>query len=128
MTRLPFALHVGHMYSRGWTKVVGDIMEAGGRTDVGGFQFHMCELRSTTGTLSSGLGRTDRSDDVQRPHENPLCGSVCATTKQQLRQRDNVSKSIKTAQPFACPSLVFWGLGTARRFADVDFWTRCCVQ
>lgn len=47
----------------------------------------MCELRSTTGTLSSGLGRTDRSDDVRRrPHENPPCGSVCATTKQQLRQ------------------------------------------
>jgi len=80
-------------------KVVGDIMEAGGRMDVGGFQFHMCELRSTTGTLSSGLGRTDRSDDVRHPHENPLCGSVCATTKQQLRQRDN--ESVKTAQPFA---------------------------
>lgn len=65
MTRLspaphltPSSLGVGHMYSRGWTKVIGDIMEANGR--VGGFQFHMCELRSTTGTLSSGLDeRTD---------------------------------------------------------------------
>lgn len=81
----PLPSLIGHMYSRGWMKVIGDIMEASGWTDVGGFQFHMCELRSTTGTLSSGLGRTDRFDDVRRPHENPPCGSVCATTKQQLR-------------------------------------------
>lgn len=59
----PFSLSAGHMYSRGWTKVIGDIMEANGR--VGGFQFHMCELRSTTGTLSSGLDeRTDGRTDL----------------------------------------------------------------
>lgn len=90
----PLPSPVGHMYSRGWTKVVGDIMEAGGRMDVGGFQFHMCELRSTTGTLSSGLGRTDaRTDSTTSdvPCENPPCGSVCATTKQQLPASETTS-------------------------------------
>lgn len=60
-------------------------------------------------------GRTDRFDDVRRPYENPPCGSVCATTKQQLRQRDGGDgESVKTAQPFAWPSLVLGGLPRER--------------
>jgi len=46
-------------------------MEAGGRMDVGGFQFHMCELRSTTGTLSSGLGGQIRRRPTS-PRKSPV--------------------------------------------------------
>lgn len=104
-----------------------------GPTNVGGFQFHMCELRSATGTLSSGLGertdgRTDRSDDIRRPYENPLCGSVCATTKQQLRQRETMTaRSSKQHDPLPDHRSILWDPGCVWRFAGrADFrrWRR----
>lgn len=130
MTRLSHLLSVsGHMYLRGWTKVVGDIMESR-RTDgrqglsvphVWTSQHNgnpFFELRLTKERTN---GRTER-DHVGHPRENPSCGFVCATTKQQLRQRNDDSKNRQNSATLCLRWSVLWGFsshGGFRRFAGI---------
>lgn len=69
-------------------------------------------------------GRTDRFDDVRRPPwKSPVRVRLRNNKTTAASQRDNVSESVKTAQPFAWPSLVLGALG---RFAGhADFRRQC---
>lgn len=112
--KLTRPLRVGHMYSRGWTKVVGDIMEeqTNGRTD--GWTHGLSVPHVWTSATQRKPfrayayermdGRTDRSDDVGRPHENPPVRvrlrnkTTAAPARRRQRDRQN---TVRSAQPFA---------------------------
>lgn len=95
----------------------GDRWYNGSKRTCRGFQFHMCELRSTTGTLSSGLDERTDGQIWRRPTppwKSP-CGYVCATTKQQLCQRRRRQRGRQNSATLRLTIvLVLWGISKPR--------------
>ena len=108
----PHASPKGHMYSRGWAKVVGDIMGVQrGRLSVP-HAWTLCEHNSNP--FSKRRRRTDGPSRPTPPWQSP-CRRICPlslayATKQQLhdaRRRQEFAKNTRRicdhAQPFKHP-------------------------
>lgn len=89
-----------HMYSRGWTKVVGDIMGV-----QRGFQFHMRESWAQQEPFQP-TEETDRRTKgrvvVQHPHENPLQAALALVCL--LAQQNNSCTTSTTLNSSKHPS------------------------
>lgn len=105
----------GHMYSRGWTKVVGDIMGM----QHGRLSVPHAWIRSITGTLSAngGDGQTDRRRVVRHPHDNPLQAALsvrllaqqnnsCTTRRHRIRQ--NTRRIYDHVTLYILWTITFW--------------------
>lgn len=90
-------LRASHMYSRGWTKVIGDIMEAGGRTDghVGGLSVpHVWTSQHDGNPFLFGLRCTDgRTDGHIRRRSTPSWKSLV-----RVHLRNNKTTAAPTRQ------------------------------
>lgn len=115
--RTPSPLGAGHMYSRGWTKVIGDIMEANGR--VRGLSVPHVWTSQHNGNPFFGVRRNGRTDGWMDPTTSdtpmkiPGAGCVCATTKQQLRRRDRQNSATPSSDQRV------WSFGGSRSRGEI---------